>query len=227
MLPFLLIIVASLVLFLGPSIWVGYIKKKYSVERDYPGTGGELAYHLIQRFQLPGVQVEMTDVGDHYDPNTKMVRLSRQNFNGKSLTAIATAAHEVGHAIQDASHYAPFYRCEIWVRVGIVGEKIGSVGMILVPVIALLTRAPGAMAMALLIGVIGMGLRVLAHLSTLSVEYDASFNRALPILKAGAYVSVEDLGSAQIILKACALTYVAAALRNVLNFAYWIRVLRH
>ena len=66
-----------------------------------PGTGGELAKHLIERFSLNDVKVEVTELGDHYDPIEKKVRLSKENYESKSLTAIAIAAHEVGHAIQD------------------------------------------------------------------------------------------------------------------------------
>ena len=68
---------------------------------DLPGTGGELAEHLIERFKLDGIGVEETaPLRDHFDPEARMVRLSPDNYNGKSLTAVAVAAHEVGHAIQ-------------------------------------------------------------------------------------------------------------------------------
>lgn len=65
-----------------------------------PGTGGELAQHLIQQFDLDGVEVEVTEIGDHYDPAQRKVRLKEENYRGRSLTAVAIAAHEVGHAIQ-------------------------------------------------------------------------------------------------------------------------------
>ena len=75
---------------------------RYSSEKpEMPGTGGELAKHLIERFSLKDVEVEITELGDHYDPIEKKVRLLREHYESKSLTAIAIAAHEVGHAIQD------------------------------------------------------------------------------------------------------------------------------
>ena len=64
-----------------------------------PGTGGELAQHLLEKFEIKA-GVEISEIGDHYDPQDRMVRLSQSNYDGKSLTAVAIAAHEVGHAIQ-------------------------------------------------------------------------------------------------------------------------------
>ena len=89
-------------LIFGPSLWVKFVMRRYSSEKpEMPGTGGELAKHLIERFSLNDVKVEVTELGDHYDPIEKKVRLSKENYESKSLTAIAIAAHEVGHAIQD------------------------------------------------------------------------------------------------------------------------------
>ena len=89
-------------LIFGPSLWVKLVMKRHSSEKpEMPGTGGELAKHLIERFSLKDVKVEVTELGDHYDPTEKKVRLLREHYESKSLTAIAIAAHEVGHAIQD------------------------------------------------------------------------------------------------------------------------------
>ena len=91
-----------LALIFGPSLWVKFVMKRYSSEEpEMPGTGGELAKHLIERFSLKDVEVEITELGDHYDPIEKKVRLLPEHYESKSLTAIAIAAHEVGHAIQD------------------------------------------------------------------------------------------------------------------------------
>jgi Zn-dependent membrane protease YugP len=72
----------------------------------YPGTGAELARHLLDRFDMKHIKVETTERGDHYDPETKAVRLTPDKFSGKSLTAVTVAAHEVGHAIQDHTGYS-------------------------------------------------------------------------------------------------------------------------
>ena len=84
-----------------PTLWVRWVMQRYAREvPNLPGTGGELAKHLIQRFELDGVKAEVSDIGDHYDPQERTVRLSESNWSGRSLTAVAVAAHEVGHAIQ-------------------------------------------------------------------------------------------------------------------------------
>ena len=91
-----------LAIIFGPSLWVKLVMWRYSSKKpEMPGTGGELAKHLIERFSLKDVEVEVTELGDHYDPIEKKVRLLREHYESKSLTAIAIAAHEVGHAIQD------------------------------------------------------------------------------------------------------------------------------
>ncbi|KJS18342.1 MAG: peptidase, partial [Hoeflea sp. BRH_c9] len=101
-----------------------------------------------------------------------------------------------------------------------------SVFFIAAPVLAIALRAPVAMFAMALIGIGLLAIRVLVHLVTLPVEYDASFNKALPILREGGYLGDEDLAGARSVLKAAALTYVAAALMGLLNLARWIRVLR-
>ena len=84
-----------------PTLWVRWVMQRYAREvPNLPGTGGELAKHLIQRFELDSVKAEVSDIGDHYDPQERTVRLSESNWSGRSLTAVAVAAHEVGHAIQ-------------------------------------------------------------------------------------------------------------------------------
>ena len=98
------IIVLSIVLVLGLQWWARYIFRRYAdVLPRIPGTGGELARHLLDRFGMFDVRVEKTEnSGDHYDPEHRAVRLSPDNYDSKSLTAVAVAAHEVGHAIDNA-----------------------------------------------------------------------------------------------------------------------------
>ncbi|MGC1506987.1 zinc metallopeptidase [Ketobacter sp. MCCC 1A13808] len=100
MLYAILIIVLFALMFL-PQFATRHLLEKHSqVRKDFPGTGGEFAQHLIGRFQLQGVTVEATNSGDHYDPAARTVRLTEDKLGGKSLTAVVVAAHEVGHAIQ-------------------------------------------------------------------------------------------------------------------------------
>ncbi|MEO1750039.1 MAG: zinc metallopeptidase, partial [Pseudomonadota bacterium] len=94
-------IVALLAIVFGPSLWVKQAMQKHGGDRpDFPGTGGELADHLVAHYGIDGVGVEETKPGqgDHYDPETRTVRLSPDNFHGSSLTAVAVATHEIGHA---------------------------------------------------------------------------------------------------------------------------------
>src|SRR5919107_2355934 len=86
----------------GPQLWVRHALRRHAVERsDFPGTGGELARHLLDLADLRHVKVELAP-GDHYDPVDKAVRLAPGNHDGRSVTAVAVAAHEVSHALQDA-----------------------------------------------------------------------------------------------------------------------------
>ncbi len=222
----LLLIVVVIVIF-GPQLWTRRVFAQYSVPRpDYPETGGELARHLLDRFDMKHIKVETTEVGDHYDPLTKAVRLTPDKFNGKSLTAITVAAHEVGHAIQDHTGYQPLAERTRLVRVAHVAEKAGVVVMMGIPIAAALARTPVAGVLVMVAGMATMGISALVHLVTLPVEWDASFRRALPVLQEGNYLSPQDMQGARRILTAAALTYVAASLASLLNLWRWIAFLR-
>lgn len=211
----------------APQFWVGHTMRRHSTERpDFPGTGGEMAEHLVERFDLGGVAVEMTDKGDHYDPEARVVRLSEANYRGANLTAVAVAAHEVGHALQHHRGERGLALRQRLVSVAMVTDRIASIFFIAAPVLAVALRAPGALLGMAVIGIGLLGVRVLVHLVTLPVEYDASFNKALPILREGGYLGDDDLQAARSVLKAAAFTYVAGALMSLLNLARWIRVLR-
>lgn len=211
----------------APQFWVGHTMRRHSEDRpDFPGTGGEMAQHLVERFGLKGVGVEATDAGDHYDPEARVVRLSQLNYKGSSLTAVAVAAHEVGHALQHHRGERGLALRQSLVGIAMVTDRIASVFFIAAPVLAIALRTPGAMLGMAVIGIGLLGVRVLVHLVTLPVEYDASFNKALPILREGGYLAEDDIAGARSVLKAAAFTYVAAALTSLLNLARWIRVLR-
>jgi Zn-dependent membrane protease YugP len=223
---YLIILALVLALVFGPAVWAKSVLKRYSVQRgDYPGTGGELARHLLDRMGMQEVVVEETATGDHYDPRSKTVRLTEPNMNSSSLTAVTVAAHEVGHAIQDHTGYAP-----LRLRTRLVGfaqgaEKLGAFMLVAMPFVAMLTRAPSGGLMMLAAGLLSFGTAVVVHLITLPVELDASFRRALPILATG-YIPERDRPAARRILTACALTYVAGSLASMLNLWRWIAILR-
>lgn len=224
---FVILMLLLVALIFGPGIWVRRVLAKHSATRnDFPGTGGELAQHLVDYYKLDNVTVEETTEGDHYDPRAKAVRLTRAVGEGRSLTAVVTAAHEVGHAIQDHTGYLPLAARTKFVGSAMRIEKIGSYALFAAPVIGALTGSPAAAILTLVGAVAIMGSSIAVHVMTLPVEFDASFNRALPILREGGYLSERDLPAAQDILRACAMTYVAGSLASLLNVARWIAILR-
>ncbi|MCH1597866.1 MAG: zinc metallopeptidase [Pseudomonadales bacterium] len=216
----------GLLLVFMPTLWVRWVMQRYSADLpDLPGTGGELAQHLIERLGLEGVGVEMSDIGDHYDPENRMVRLSEGNWSGKSLTAVAVAAHEVGHAVQHHQNDARLNaRTKLIPIVTVLGQL--SVGVLtVVPIIGLLTRHPAPTLLIAGIGLSGLLFRMLLHLVTLPTEWDASFGKALPVLTEGKYISPEQEKVVRRVLGAAALTYFAAALADAFNLFRWASLL--
>ena len=227
MLRLIILLIIAVLVIVGPQLWTRRVFAKHSAPRpDYPGTGGQLARHLLNRFDLQHVKVEPTEKGDHYDPVMKAVRLMPAIFDGKSLTAITVAAHEVGHAIQDHLGYRPLEERTKLVRIAQGAEKIGALLMMGIPIAAAVARTPIASIVVMLAGMATMGISTLVHLLTLPVEWDASFRRALPILRQGQYLPPDDEQGARSILTAAALTYVAASLSSLLNLWRWIAFLR-
>ena len=146
----MLIIIGALVLlaliFL-PGLWVQRVLSKYSRPTDrYPGTGGELARHLLDGLGLEDVKVEQTDQGDHYDPQARAVRLTPEKYAGKSLTAITVAAHEVGHAHQDARAYPPLKWRTRLVKLVAPAQRLGAGILMLAPLIGIALRTPNSRA---------------------------------------------------------------------------------
>ena len=213
-------------LIFGPSLWVKFVMRRYSSEKpEMPGTGGELAQHLIERFSLKDVKVEVTELGDHYDPIEKKVRLSKENYESKSLTAIAIAAHEVGHAIQDQQGDR---RLAIRTKMVPIIDKVARLSAVIIslsPVIGIITRHPMPFSLLLLLGLSGFIARMMVHAVTLPIEFDASFSKALPLLREGEYISQSNEKAVGHVLRAAALTYVSAALADILNLGRWIVIL--
>lgn len=225
----LYIVAALLVLLLvfGPQAWVRSEMSRHAAARaDLPGTGGELARHLLDRFQLGAVTVETTESGDHYDPQARAVRLSRDNHDGRSITAVAVAAHEVGHAIQHAQGSNLLAARSMLARSLFVIDKVAMAVMITAPLVAVVTHVPavGLMQFGLAVALLGIGLVV--HLVTLPLELDASFGKALPILAGDGYLDQRDIPAARGVLRAAAFTYIAGALIGLLNFLRILRIIR-
>ncbi|MEM7378959.1 MAG: zinc metallopeptidase, partial [Pseudomonadota bacterium] len=191
-----------------------------------PGTGSELALHLVERFALDGVKVVRGDKGaNFYRPSDKTVSLSPDVYDGKSLTAVAVAAHEIGHAIQFCREEPVSQLRTKYLGKAHVIERVGSMILMAAPVLTLFARNPTVFFALGLVGVLTLFSSVLMYVAVLPEEYDASFNKALPILEEG-YVPASDMPAARRILKACAYTYVAGALADIVRLWRWIRFLR-
>ena len=178
-----LVIGIFIILIYGPYLWVKFTFWRYNDQlSEIPGTGEELARHLIKRFELTDVAVEEGDQAqNHFSPGEKMVRLSPEIYQGKSLTAIAIAAHEVGHAIQ-------FHRneptCRLYTQYFPIARRVQriGIGMISLPIFSLALAAPKISILALSLVAVVMIASAIIHLIVLPQEWDASFNKAMPIL---------------------------------------------
>ena len=221
-------LVFLLAIFIGPSLWVKYVLKKHSRELEkMPGTGGELAEHLLSQYALGHVKVNrLEDDSDHYNPQENTVNLGPRAYSGKSLTAVATAAHEVGHAIQFNRNEPVSFLRKRYLSKAIALRQVGVYILMAMPLVAIVVRIPQLAVLQVGVGLFVMIISVLMYVAILPEEFDASFNKALPMLKKGDYVPDVYMPAISQILRACALTYVAAALADVLKLWRWVRYLR-
>ena len=225
--PVIFLIVVVLAIVFLPGLWVRRVMDRYSAPDDrYSGSGEQLARHLLDEHGLSSVSVELTQDGDHYDPEKKTVRLTEDKFRGHSLTAITVAAHEVGHAIQDHEGYAPLRIRSHLVRASRKIERLGAGFLLVSPFIGALTRAPQLGVLMFVAGFLTLATSTMVHFATLPTEFDASFTRALPMLDQHNILKKVDRPHARRLLTAAALTYVSASLMSLLNIARWWAILR-
>jgi Zn-dependent membrane protease YugP len=226
---FLVIFLGGILLLLafGPQMWAKRIlARHHEPAQRFEFTGAQFARHLLSKHGLAEVIVEETGKdGDHYDPQARAVRLSPQVYAGYSLTAITIAAHECGHAFQHATNYRPLELRTRLVQRFSKMEKVGSLILMAAPLVGIAGRRPLPAFFLVLAGLLTMGAPALVHAVTLPVEFDASFNRALPLLKASGQLRDDETEKARSILRAAALTYVAASLNSLVNVGRWMRTL--
>ncbi len=192
--------------------------EKYSRVRTATGmTGAQAARRVLDANGLQMVDVERVDgfLSDHYDPRSKVLRLSSQVYDTPSLAAVGVAAHEAGHAIQDQKQYAPLkLRSALVPGVqigGWVGPLIFFAGLWFSTTLAW-------------IGLAVFGLTAVFALVTLPVEFDAS-RRAKQLLTNTGILAPQELAGVNSVLDAAALTYVAAAIQAVMTLAYYAFIL--
>src|SRR5215475_4368852 len=139
-----------LALIVAPQLWITSLMKRHGSQRPaIPWTGGEFARLLLDGMKLTSVKVEETVQGDHYHPLAKSVRLKTDHYFGRSLTAIVIAAHEVGHAMQDATGYGPLQTRTQVAGVADFVHKVGAVLIIASPALVAVLRNPGGLLLGL------------------------------------------------------------------------------
>lgn len=171
-------------------------------------TGAETAGAILAAEGVEGVGIEATGgfLSDHYHPLEKKLRLSTANYEGDSLAAVGIAAHEVGHALQDARGYFPLMIRSALVPLCQVGSFLGQFAILF----GLLLLAAPIGKMLLFWGILGYAAVFLFTLVTVPVEFDAS-RRALRVLADRGLVEPDELPEVRRVLGAAALTYVASA----------------
>ncbi|MBI1381261.1 MAG: hypothetical protein GC161_09240 [Planctomycetaceae bacterium] len=187
------------------------------------GMSGVQAAHAVCRAAgVTDVTIERVDgfLSDHYDPTTRTLRLSPDVYDGRSVSSVAVAAHEAGHAIQHADAYAWLGFRSKMVPVAVVGSRLW---WIVFMIGALLNATAPAMGSTLMLAAIGMfGALVLLQVVTLPVEFDASRRAKLVLASSGIVTSQEEARGVESVLGAAAMTYVAAAASSIAQLVYLI-----
>ena len=183
-------------------------------------TGADIARSILEDNNIRDVKVERIagELSDHYDPRSKVLRLSEPVHDSNSMAAFGVAAHEVGHAIQHAKSYSLLSFRSAWVPVANYG---GGLSMLVIFLAFFLGGAESATGASLSwLGGLLFGCTTVFTLVTLPVEFDAS-KRALVCLQKGNYVTEKELDGARKVLNAAAMTYVAAFITSLLTLLYW------
>jgi Zn-dependent membrane protease YugP len=213
---YLLLVMASLVLGLGTQAYINRQYRKYQQVNISSGlSGAQVAQRMLEANGLADVQVRPISgrLTDNYDPRSRVISLSPDVYDGRSVSATAIACHECGHAVQHARAYAPAalrrsllpvvnLASNAWMFVMLIGFSLGVLELVW-------------LALALFAAV------VLFQLVTLPVEFNAS-SRALEFIALGGYLPEGETRGAAKVLRAAAMTYIAGALVSVLQLLYFL-----
>ena len=202
------------------SLWVKVTYAKYSRVGSRQGvTGAEAARVILRSAGIDDVSVEQVGgwLSDHYSPREKVLRLSPANYSGSSIASLGVAAHEAGHAIQHAQHYAPLVVRNAAVPLASIGSSMGYVVIIIG---LMMSGGRGALNPFTAVGLLLVAAVAFFQLVNLPVEFDAS-RRALQVLPATGILSVDETRGARSVLMAAAMTYVAATVAAVAEVLYW------
>jgi Zn-dependent membrane protease YugP len=184
-------------------------------EVSTPLSGAAAARHILDSAGLQNVDIEQVPghLTDHYDPRDKVLRLSQDVYGARSTAAVGIAAHEAGHALQDAHRYAPLVIRNLAVPAATFG---GNMSMIMLVAGMLLSSKP-----LIFLGIAAFSCVVVFQLINLPVEFDAS-NRAKRLLVEHGIVGQSDMVYVNKVLNAAAWTYVAGTLQAVMTLLYYI-----
>jgi len=219
MMMYLVLVMPAILLGMAAQFWVQSAYRKMS---QIPARmNGHDARRILDANGLYDVPIEASHgvMSDHYDPTQKVVRLSQDVYHGYSMSAVGIAAHEVGHAIQDARGYAPLVVRNIAVPVANFGGSIASF-VVSIGAFLLIAGAFKFAAWALLLAVLGFAAVVVFQLVNLPVEFNAS-SRAKDQLLATGIVSSGELPYVSKVLTAAAMTYVAGTFSSIMNLVYY------
>ncbi|MDR1786110.1 MAG: zinc metallopeptidase [Spirochaetaceae bacterium] len=217
---YVILVLPAVLLSLWAQIKVSLTFNRYSKIQSQRGMSGEQAAETLLRLNHIG-NVSIEGVGgkltDHYDPSSKVLRLSEPVYRRTSIAAIGVAAHETGHAIQDAQKYGPLVLRSALVPAANIGSQAGPILVIIgiFASISLLTK----------VGIILFAAAVLFYFVTLPVEIDAS-RRALAILRSSGALNQDELKGVRKVLTAAALTYVASAILALANLVRLVLIAR-
>jgi uncharacterized protein len=221
MMLYLLFVIPTMLLALGAQ-WM--IRSAYQRTSQIPArmNGAMAARRILDANGLQNIPIEQSQghLSDHYDPSSKVVRLSTDVYQGYSLASVGIAAHEVGHAMQDAKHYAPLMVRNLAVPVAGFGSSLSTV--FIFAAIAL-----GGMGQyqlsnwAMILFVLAFSATVVFQIINLPVEFNASSRAKTELVSLG-IINSQELSQVSSVLTAAAMTYVAATLQSVATLAYYV-----
>lgn len=219
--PMYFVYLAPAMLLMAWAQW--RVKSAYGQAMQMPSrlSGAAAARYILDQAGLHDVQIEESHgyLSDHYDPHHKVLRLSAEVYNTPSMAAVGIAAHEAGHAIQDARHYMPL----IIRNAAVPAATFGSGAAIILLIVGFMLAIGGSMfgKVLLLLGFAGYGALLMFQLVNLPVEFDAS-NRAKAVLAELNIVDHDGAIAVRNVLNAAAWTYVAATLQTLLTLLYYV-----
>ena len=213
---YLMFILPALILMMIVQFYVKSAYNKWSKVRSRIGmTGAEAAERLINTGGLYGLRVDRIrgTMTDHYDPKHKVLRLSEGVYSCDSVAALAIAAHELGHAMQDKEGYFPLQLRSALVPAVNIGSYLGWI-LIIIGMLLRITSIAW-------LGVLVFSAGTIFALATLPVELNASSRAKELLLQSGIIVSREEMKGVNSVLNAAAWTYVAALVTAVMQLLYW------